>query len=263
MNLKRRISALLLVLVMCLSIFAVPAYAYGNDPDPDYEIVVPTKAPLAETQPKTETQSKPQEETEPTYSEIVPGVSFANDGNVTTRDLLYDEATNKQFISIETKNGAIFYIVIDYDKPVDEDSNLYETYFLNLVDEADLMALLETEETPVTCSCTQRCAVGQINMYCEICATSMVDCIGTEPETEPTVPETEPPVEEEESNGSAVLAIVLFIAMVGAFGFYYLKMRKPAPKTKGDTNLDEYDYGMDEDEEYAEFDSYDETEDTV
>ena len=52
-------------------------------------------------------------------------------------------------------------------------------------------------------------------------------------------------------------------AMVGAFGFYYLKMRKPAPKTKGDTNLDEYDYGMDEDEEYAEFDSYDETEDTV
>lgn len=263
MSLKHRISALLLVLVMCLSLFAVPAYAYGNDPDPDYEIVVPTEAPPAETQPKTETQSKPQEETEPIYSEIVPGVPFANDGNVTTRDLLYDEATNKQFISIETKNGAIFYLVIDYDKPVDEDSNLYETYFLNLVDEADLMALLETEETPATCSCTQRCAVGQINMYCEICATSMVDCIGPEPETEPTVPETEPPVEEEESNGSAILAIILFIAMVGAFGFYYLKMRKPAPKTKGDTDLDEYDYGMDEDEEYAEFDSYDETEDTV
>ena len=34
MSLKHRISALLLVLVMCLSLFAVPAYAYGNDPDP-------------------------------------------------------------------------------------------------------------------------------------------------------------------------------------------------------------------------------------
>lgn len=261
MNLKRRISAFLLVMVMCLSMLAVPAYAYGNDPDPDYEIVVPTEAPPEETQ--SQTQTEPTEETEPTYSEIVPGVPFANDGNVTTRDLLYDEATNKQFISIETKNGAIFYIVIDYDKPVDEDSNHYETYFLNLVDEADLMALLETEESPAACSCTQRCAVGQINMYCEICATSMVDCIGTEPETEPTVPETEPPVEEDESNGPAILAIVLFIAMVGAFAFYYLKMRKPAPKTKGDTDLNEYDYGMDEDDEYAEFDPYDETEDTV
>ena len=261
MNLKRRISAFLLVMVMCLSMLAVPAYAYGNDPDPDYEIVVPTEAPPEETQ--SQTQTEPTEETEPTYSEIVPGVPFANDGNVTTRDLLYDEATNKQFISIETKNGAIFYIVIDYDKPVDEDSNHYETYCLNLVDEADLMALLETEESPAACSCTQRCAVGQINMYCEICATSMVDCIGTEPETEPTVPETEPPVEEDESNGPAILAIVLFIAMVGAFAFYYLKMRKPAPKTKGDTDLNEYDYGMDEDDEYAEFDPYDETEDTV
>ena len=261
MNLKRRISAFLLVMVMCLSMLAVPAYAYGNDPDPDYEIVVPTEAPPEETQPQTQTE--PTVETEPTYSETVPGVPFANDGNVTTRDLLYDEATNKQFISIETKNGAIFYIVIDYDKPVDEDSNLYETYFLNLVDEADLMALLETEESPTACSCTQRCAVGQINMYCEICATSMVDCIGTEPETEPTVPETEPPVEEDESNGPAVLAIVLFVAMVGAFAFYYLKMRNPAPKTKGDTDLDEYDYGMDEDDEYAEFDPYDETEDTI
>ena len=261
MNLKRRISALLLVMAMCLSMFAVPAYAYGNDPDPDYEIVVPTEAPPAETRPQTQTE--PTKETTPTYTEIVPGVPFVNDGNVTTRDLLYDEATNKQFISIETKNGAIFYIVIDYDKPVDEYSNLYETYFLNLVDEADLMALLGTEESPATCSCSQRCAVGQINMYCEICATSMVDCIGSEPETEPTIPETEPPVEEDESNGPAVLAIVLFIAMVGAFAFYYLKMRKPAPKTKGDTDLDEYDYGMDEDDEYAEFDPYDETEDTV
>ena len=127
MNLKRRISALLLVLVMCLSMVAVPAYAYGNDPDPDYEIVVPTEAPPAETQAATEPQNNSQAETEPTYSEIVPGVSFANDGNVTTRDLLYDEATNKQFISIETKNGAVFYIVIDYDKPVDEDWMLIRT----------------------------------------------------------------------------------------------------------------------------------------
>ena len=32
-----------------------------------------------------------------------------------------------------------FYIVIDYDKPVDEDGEQYHTYFLNMVDEACLL----------------------------------------------------------------------------------------------------------------------------
>ena len=60
-----------------------------------------------------------------------------------TRDLLYDAATNKQFITVETSGGNTFYIVIDYDKPVDEDGEQYHTYFLNMVDEADLLAALE------------------------------------------------------------------------------------------------------------------------
>ena len=44
-----------------------------------------------------------------------------------TRDLLYDAATNKQFITVETSGGNTFYIVIDYDKPVDEDGEQYHT----------------------------------------------------------------------------------------------------------------------------------------
>ena len=39
----------------------------------------------------------------------------------TSRDLLYDEHTNKQFITVQTSGGNTFYIVIDYDKPVDEE----------------------------------------------------------------------------------------------------------------------------------------------
>ena len=41
------------------------------------------------------------------------------EGNLVTRDLLYDEHTNKQFITVQTAGGNTFYIVIDYDKPVD------------------------------------------------------------------------------------------------------------------------------------------------
>ena len=73
-----------------------------------------------------------------------------------TRELLYDAATNKQFITVETSGGNTFYIVIDYDKPVDEDGEQYHTYFLNMVDEADLLAALEAAggELPA-CSCTE------------------------------------------------------------------------------------------------------------
>ena len=35
------------------------------------------------------------------------------------------------------------YIVIDYDKPTDEDGEQYQTYFLNMVDEADLLAAMQ------------------------------------------------------------------------------------------------------------------------
>lgn len=74
---------------------------------------------------------------EPLPTETVdPGEGFTEDGNLVTRDLLYDKATNKQFITVQTSGGNTFYIVIDYDKPTDEDGEQYQTYFLNMVDEA-------------------------------------------------------------------------------------------------------------------------------
>ena len=74
---------------------------------------------------------------------ITPGEGFSEEGNLVTRDLLYDEHTNKQFITIQTSGGNTFYIVIDYDKPVDEEGEQYETYFFSVVDEGDLLAAAE------------------------------------------------------------------------------------------------------------------------
>ena len=104
--------------------FAIPAYAYSDSGNEEPPVVEETPAP----------------EPAPT---ITPGEGFSEDGNLVTRDLLYDAATNKQFITVETSGGNTFYIVIDYDKPVDEDGEQYHTYFLNMVDEADLLAALE------------------------------------------------------------------------------------------------------------------------
>ena len=47
------------------------------------------------------------------------GTGFTQNGNSVTRDLLYDKYSNKQFITVETRNGETFYLVIDYDKPLD------------------------------------------------------------------------------------------------------------------------------------------------
>ena len=51
-------------------------------------------------------------------------------GNAYTRDLLYDKATNKQFITVQTKNDNTFFIVIDYDAPINEDEEQYKTCLL-------------------------------------------------------------------------------------------------------------------------------------
>ena len=262
MKTKSRIIAMLLVLVMCFSTLATTAFAYAEDQDPESE-----STSQETTAPEEEESDIPPEETTPTQPVVAEeGSGFSEEGNLITRDLLFDKKTNKQFITVQTRNGEIFYIIIDYDKPTDEDGNQYETYFLNMVDEADIKALLEEAGYVETCDCTDKCVAGSVNVACEICKKNMTECVGTEkvPETEPNEP-TEPsePAEDpdEKNNSTAILAVILILAVAGGAAFFFLKNKKPDPKTKGKTNLDDYDYGMDEDEEYAEFESYEEGED--
>lgn len=94
----RSVFAALLCAVLCMTAFATVAYADGGDYYDD------------ELPPETW-----QEETQPEDNTIVPGTPFTEDGIAATRDLLYDKHTNKQFITVETRNGHTLYIVIDYD----------------------------------------------------------------------------------------------------------------------------------------------------
>ncbi len=120
-----------------------------------------------------------------------PGEGFSDEGNLVTRDLLYDEHTNKQFITVQTSGGNTFYIVIDYDKPVDEDGEQYETFFFSVVDEADLLAAMEAAGMEVpACACTDKCMAGAVNTDCSVCATNMTECVGMEPEPVEDTPST-------------------------------------------------------------------------
>ena len=194
------------------------------------------------------------------------GEPLSEGSGIVTRDLLYDKATNKQFLTIQDREGNIFYLVIDYDAPVDEEEEQYQTYFLNPVDTDDLAALAEeSEEEPIVCSCTERCQAGAVNMDCELCAKDMTECAGMEPEVEePAEPENseiEISEEEPEEKFNPAVLILAFALLGGGCAFAYLKLVKGKQKAKAGPNPDDYGYGMeDEDDSEYEFETESEEE---
>lgn len=186
------------------------------------------------------------------------------DGNLTLiDDIGTSTKAGKQFITLESKNGNVFYMIIDRDDEGEE-----TVHFLNQVDEADLMALTGEEETPSVCSCTTKCVAGAVNTSCPVCAVNMTECVGKEAKPEVPAEPTEPAAEEPEkkSGVSGILVVLLIVALGGGAAFYIFKQKKAKPQTKGSADLDDYDYGEDEDE--YEFEPYegepeqDTTEDT-
>ena len=127
MKRKMRMFAAALCAVILLCGMSVTAYAGGGD---EY---------IEETTPPEQTGGVNWEGLDP----VEPGEGFSEEGSLVTRDLLYDKHTNKQFITVQTSGGSTFYIVIDYDKPVNEEEEQYQTYFFSVVDEADLLAAME------------------------------------------------------------------------------------------------------------------------
>ena len=111
---------------LCMATTTVTAYAGGADPDP---------VPLPET---TEAPAEVPEETEePTTGGMEPeGVPVTPQGNAALVDDFFGD---KQLITVTTKAGNYFYILIDR---ANEDKET-AVHFLNQVDDADLQALLE------------------------------------------------------------------------------------------------------------------------
>ena len=206
-----RLMAAALCAAFLLCGFTAPAYAYSDEPTGGYE----------ESDPAPTDEDVTVEEAPAPEPTIEPGEGFSEEGQFVTRDLLYDENTNKQFITVQTKGGSTFYLVIDYDKPVDEEGEQYETYFLGVVDESDLLAALEASggELPA-CTCTEKCAAGAVNTDCPVCATNMTECAGVEPEPEP---EPEP----EAGFPAGTLLLALAVVVIGGGAGWYFKIYRP------------------------------------
>ena len=201
----------------------------GNSSGSETETVKATKAPAETTQaekqepiiiiltppPTAEPAPSPTPEIE--YVPLGPGQPFTQHGNMVTRDVLYSASTNKQFISVQSRAGQTYYMVIDYDKPIDEENEIYETYFLNLVDDRDLMSVLTDEEIVPT-------------------PTPQIIYVTPEPTQvpPPTSAPVETPVQENRKMDSTTMLLLLILNALVAGGlvtwFITLQNKKQAPR---------------------------------
>jgi len=97
------------------------------------------------------------------------GAALTPDGNLSLIDDIGSSTrSGKQFITVETRNGNVFYLIIDRDDEGEE-----TVHFLNQVDEADLLTLMGDDapaaETPAVCNCKEKCAAGAVNTNCPVC----------------------------------------------------------------------------------------------
>ena len=216
-----RFAAGLLAILLCLCSFSMPVFASGTDPAPE---------PLPEIA-----------EEEPTTGGMEPeGVSITPKGNATLVDDFYGD---KQLITVTTKAGNYFYILIDR---ANEDKET-AVHFLNQVDDADLQALLEDgKKEPEVCTCTAKCGAGAVNTACPVCKNNLTACNGPEPKPQP---EEEKPQEEKPSGMGGLVVFFVVVLLGGGAALYFLKFKKEKADTTGNDDLAEYDFGEDEDDE--------------
>ena len=121
----KKLGALLLSVVLCIGM-AAPVFAYGGEPVAEVEQSV-----LPEAVEDVVTI------TDETSGALTP------EGNLTLVDDYhtdYSDGSGQQFITLVSKSGATFYLVIDRNAKGQQ-----TVHFMNLVDEADLLALMEEE----------------------------------------------------------------------------------------------------------------------
>lgn len=237
-----RLFTAMLAVALCATAFAVPAFAGGGEGEPYYtETAEPEVTEPAEEEPAEESTGGMEPEGQPLTPE----------GNATLVDDFYGD---KQLITVTTKAGNYFYILIDR---ANEDAET-AVHFLNQVDEADLLALMEdgeAQEAPAVCTCTEKCQAGAVNTSCEVCAVNMTECAGAEPEPEP-----EPEPEAEKSGGMGALALVLVLVVLGGGAFAYIKFIRPKQASKASADPDDYDFA--DEEEYINEDEPEQEEET-
>jgi hypothetical protein len=232
MSTKKKICTIFTVLA-ALVIFAFPVTTYAGENEIseydayDYEITIPTL-------------SLESYEGLGAFFESLPEPQiFTPPGNLTLVDDFFGD-TARQFITVTTRNGHFFYIIID--RAADRDN----VHFLNQVNELDLFMILEEEMLP--------------HLFFEVVEPVQEEPVPKETPVPEVIPDEAPAPKQRGGMNGIILTLVIFAA-IGGGAIYYFKLRKPKQNKNNATatNQSEFEFydddgvSFDEDEDIPDF----------
>ena len=201
----KKLGALLVSAALCAGM-AAPAFAFEGDTTPVEQPVLPEVV-----------------EDVVTVTDEASG-ALTPEGNLTLVDDYhtdYSDGSGQQFITLVSKSGATFYLVIDRNAKGQQ-----TVHFMNLVDEADLLALMEEEDADA------------YTVEKEAAAQAEQDRLKAEEEAKKAAEEAASGEEQPKENkvtkiASGFLGVVVLIALAAGGGFYAFtkqKQKKQAEK---------------------------------
>ena len=202
----KKLGALLVSAALCAGM-AAPAFAFEGEVAPVEQPVLPEVV----------------EEDVVTITDETSG-ALPPEGNLTLVDdyhTNYSDGSGQQFITLVSKSGATFYLVIDRNAKGQQ-----TVHFMNLVDEADLLALMEED------------AADAYTAEKEAAAQAEQDRLKAEEEAKKAAEEAASGEEQPKENkvtkiASGFLGVVVLIALAAGGGFYAFtkqKQKKQAEK---------------------------------
>ena len=229
----KKLGALLVSAALCAGM-AAPAFAFEGEAAPVEQPVLPEVV----------------EEDVVTVTDETSG-ALTPEGNLTLVDDYhtdYSDGSGQQFITLVSKSGSTFYLVIDRNAKGQQ-----TVHFMNLVDEADLLALMEEEDADAYTA--EKEAATQAEQ----------DRLKAEEEAKKAAEEAASGTEQPKENkvtkiASGFLGVVVLIALAAGGGFYVFAKQKQ--KKQAEKEALDPDAGYTEDKGDFEIPTEDEPEDT-
>lgn len=167
---------------------------------------------------------------------------YDTDGNATivkSEQIIYN-TEEMQFIAVTTKDGHVFYVLINYSAENDED----QVFFLNKVDDYDLYALLYAGEesddekeniTPEQALKAAQAANGRVQVDSAAAVTE------TEESTNETAESEQVTAQSNNMNPNSIYLVVGVIALIGVGAGGYFVMKKKGSKSEVKETVDDED----------------------
>ena len=210
----KKLGALLVSVALCAGM-AAPAFAFEGEATPVEQPILPEVVEDVVTI------------TDETSGALTP------EGNLTLVDdyhTNYSDGSGQQFITLVSKSGNTFYLVIDRNAKGQQ-----TVHFMNLVDESDLLALMEDEDADVYTAEKEAAAQAELER-------KQAEEDAKKAEEEAAASGTEQPKENKITKYAATfLGMIALVALAAGGGFYAFmkqKQKKQAEKEALDPDAD-------------------------